>query len=93
MVITVRHRCLPFGRISVPLLSVGVYLLAWCLRVGVRFVPTKKLKEQRPEIPIDPRTLGPLVTKAAWVLLCSGSYTLVDVKVVEEGVGVRVRLI
>jgi len=94
MMITVRHRRLPFGRVSVPLLSLGVYVLAWCLRIGLWVIPTKRLKEKAPEgMPVDPKKLGPVLTKAAWALVCSGSYTLVDVRVESEGVGVSVRLI
>ena len=94
--VTVRHPRLPFGRLWVPLLSVGVYVAAWCMRVVLGFVPKRKLRERMGgKTPVDPATLGPLLTKLTWVVLCSGSYTLVDV-VVEEGgeeVGVRIRLI
>jgi len=96
VVVTVRHPRLPFGRLWVPFLSVGVYAAAWCMRVALGFVPKRKLRERMGgKTPVDPVRLGPLLTRLAWVVLCSGSYTLVDV-VVEEGgeeLGVRIRLI
>ena len=96
MAVTVRHPRLPFGRLWVPLLSVGVYVAAWCARVALGFVPKRKLRERMGEnMPVDPARLGPLLTRLAWAVLCSGSYTLVDVVVKEEGgeFGVKVRLI
>ena len=96
LLVTVRHPRLPFGRLWVPFLSVGVYVAAWCMRVALGFVPKRKLRERLGgNMPIDPARLGPLLTQLAWVMLCSGSYTLVDVVVEEggEGLGVRIRLI
>ena len=96
LLVTVRHPRLPFGRLWVPFLSVAVYVTAWCMRVVLGFVPKRNLRERMGEnMPIDPARLGPLLTQLAWVMLCSGSYTLVDV-IVEEGrdeIGVRIRLI
>ena len=64
--------------------------------LAVRFVPKRRLRERMGgKTPVDPAALGPLLTRLAWVVLCSGSYTLVDVVVEEEGeaLGVRIRLI
>ena len=96
MAVTVRHPRLPFGRLWVPFLSVGVYVAAWCMRVALWFVPKRKLRERLGgKMPVEPGRLGPLLTKLARVVLCSGSYTLVDVTVEEgeEKFGMRVRLI
>ena len=96
MLVMVRHPRLPFGRLWVPLLSVGVYVAAWCARVVLGFVPKRKLRARMREgMPIDPAQMGPMLTRLAWVVLCSGSYTLVDVVVEEERgeVGVQIRLI
>ena len=96
MLVTVRHPRLPFGRLWVPFLSVGVYVAAWCARVALAFVPKRILREQMGEgVRIAPHMLGPMLTGLAWVVVCSGSYTLVDVAVEEEEgeVGVRIRLI
>jgi hypothetical protein len=91
----VRHPRLPFGRLWVPFLSVGLYVLAWLARAMLWFVPERRLRERAGRgLPPDVKRYGALLTRMAWILLFSGSYTLVeaDVRDGEERVGVRINV-
>lgn len=91
--VTVRHPRLPFGLLWVPFLSIGLYLLAWLVRAALWVVPAKKLRERSGQnVPVDVRRLGPLLTRLAWVVLWSGSYTLADLHVQERRERVAVRV-
>ena len=92
MTISVRLPQGPFRRIWLPIPSLVVYLTAWVARVAVRFVRWDRIERKGRTIPMDPARIGALVTRAAWVLLCSGPYTLCDVHVQSEGVHVRITL-
>jgi len=57
-------------------------LLPWALR-------------KRKDLQLDPRTLARNVTSFARLVLCSGSYVLCDLEVMEgkDRVGIKVRLV
>lgn len=64
------------------------------MRVGLRFFPPPRLRQQLGErFPVELHSIGALLTKSTWVLLCSGSYVLFDVAVPEERLRVRIRLV
>ena len=74
--------------------SVLVYAAAWAARVCLNLAPRQALREGGArELPVEVRKVGKFLAKAAWVLLCSGSYVLCDVVVPEEKVRVRITLI
>lgn len=43
-------------------------------------------------MPIKPGKAASALTRIAWILLCSGPYTLCDVQVESQGVSVRITL-
>ena len=74
--------------------SALVYAAAWVARACLHYVPRQALREGGArELPVDVRELGDCLVKAAWVLLCSGSYVLCDVVVPAKKVRVRISLI
>jgi hypothetical protein len=92
--VSVRHPRLPFGAVWVPILSIAVYALAWAARAALRFVPSGRLTRQvGAGVSADPARIGGLLTGAAWLLLCSGSYVLLDLAVPEERLSVKVRFL
>lgn len=86
-----RHPRLPLGRAWVPLLSIGLYLLAWLASLVLPLVPERRLGAG--PLPMSKQAMARALRRLAWVVLCSGSYTLVDMRVPEERVQVKVRLI
>ncbi len=90
MILSVRHPRLPLGVLWVPMLSFVVYLAAWGARLAIRFAPRHGLGDK---IPMEPERLGWLMTRAAEELLCSGSYTLVEVTAPQQEVSVRIRIV
>jgi hypothetical protein len=90
----VRHPRLPLGIAWLPVLSAAVYALAWTLRAVLWFVPAgRRAKGRWKDMPVTPREAGALLTQLAWVVLCSGSYVLFDVRVPEEHLSVSVRMV
>jgi hypothetical protein len=73
-----------------PIPSAVLYAAAWIVRVSL----PRRLKDRK-DLPCDGHALARTVTALARLLLCSGSYVLCDVEVMEgkERVGVRVRLV
>ncbi len=90
VVVSVRHPRLPGGRLWLPCFSFLVYLLAWGARAAIRLAPKEKVPAG---LPLGPARLGWLVTRAAEVLLWSGSYMLLEVTLPREGIGVKVRVL
>ena len=92
MVIAVHHARLPFGRIWLVIPSailfgfaaVGWIALRWSRRLDARFRRTG---------PFDARHLSRRLIQCSEALLCSGSYTLVEVRVPAEDVKVIIRVI
>jgi hypothetical protein len=77
-----------------PIPSLLVYLAAWGVRIGLWVAPRRMLrKPELRELPVDARQMGRMVTKLTSALLCSGSYVLVDVRIPNDRVRVRIRLI
>jgi len=92
--LTVFHPKFLFGRIWLPIPSLLIYVAAWAVRIGLRVAPRRMLrKRDLRELPVDARQVGRMVTKLTWALLCSGSYVLVDVRIPNDRVRVRIRLI
>ena len=74
--------------------SLLIYLGAWAVRIGLRVAPRRMLRKRGlKELPVDARQVGRMGTKLAWALLCSGSYVLLDVRIPNDRVRVRIRLI
>lgn len=92
--LTFSHPKVPFGRVWLPVPSLLIYLGAWAVRIGLWVAPRRMLrKRDLRELPVDARQMGRMVTKLTWALLCSGSYVLVDVRIPNDRVRVRIRLI
>jgi len=92
--VSVRHPRLPLGALGVTIPSALAYAGAWLARAYLNLVPRQALREGGArELPVDVRELGDCLVKAAWVLLCSGSYVLCDVVVPAKKVRVRISLI
>jgi hypothetical protein len=90
VILSVRHPRLPFGVLWVPVLSFVVYLAAWVAGLVIRFAPAHELGDK---IPMEPRRVGWLVTRAAAELLCAGSYTFLEVTVPQQKVSVRITVL
>ena len=74
--------------------SLLVYLAAWAVRIGLWVAPRRMLrKRELRELPVDARQMGRTVTKLTWALLCSGSYVLIDARIPNDRLRVRIRLI
>jgi hypothetical protein len=87
---------LPTGRLRhvwLPLPSLALYLAAWAARIAVRFVRWDRIAEKKGQaMPVSPEKLATAITRIAWILLCSGPYTLCDVQVESHGVSVRIKV-
>ncbi|MGD0110402.1 MAG: hypothetical protein ABSD48_00885 [Armatimonadota bacterium] len=88
------HR--PHGRLRniwLPIPSLALYLAAWAGRIAVRFIRWDRIAEKKGQaMPIRPQKVATALTRIAWILLCSGPYTLCDVRVESQGVSVRITL-
>lgn len=92
VIIAVHHARLPFGRIWLVIPSailfgiaaVGWIVLRWSQRLDAKL---------RRSTPFDARRLSRCLIQCCEALLCSGSYTLVEVRVPAEGVMVMIRVI
>jgi len=90
----VRHPKLPLGALGVTIPSALVYAGAWVARACLNVVPRQALREGGArELPVEARKLGRYLVKFAGVLLCSGSYVLLDVRVLGAQLGMRIRVI
>ena len=78
--------------LPVPSLMVGLFI---GLGAAVLLVMPRRVMKgrQAQELPVSPRRMALVLLQFGWVLLCSGSYTLADIKAPTEGVAVRVRFI
>ena len=94
VVVSVRHPKLPTGALGVVIPSALVYAGAWVARACLNVAPRQAVRGGGGrELPVDARTLGRYLVKFAGVLLCSGSYVLCDVRVPEERLRLRIRLV
>ena len=89
MVIVVSYRGLPALCLPVP--SAVVYALACAARLALGSIPVEG--RERGGLPMEGRRLGALVTAVVGALLWSGSYVLLDVRVLEAQLGMRIRVI
>ena len=92
--VTVEHPRLPVGRIWLPIPSLMLYVAAWVVRAASGVV-WKRWASARPAAAagVDRKLVGRALTRAAWVLLCSGSYVLCDVRVPGKRLRVRIRVV
>ncbi len=78
----------------VPLLSIALYVLAWVARSALWLPPVRRMVTSRQGgMPLDVNIAGAFLTGLVWVVLCSGSYLLFDVRIPEERLRVTVRII
>jgi len=92
MVIVVHHARLPFGRIWLVIPAAFLFAIAavgWIVLRSSRRLDAKL----RRSTPFDARHLSRRLIQCFEALLCSGSYTLVEVRVPDEGVKVMIRVI
>jgi hypothetical protein len=81
--------------IWLPLLSLPLWALTVLAGLVVCFLPRRVLERRMrgASLPVSPVRLGLWLMRLANVLLWSGSFTLCDVHVANEGVHVRIRMI
>ena len=80
--------------IWLPLLSICLWALTVLTGIVVMCLPKRTLQRFVKEtVPVSPIRLGWQLIRLAHILLWSGSFTLCDVQVPNEGVRVRIRTI
>ena len=92
MVIAVHHARLPFGRIWLVIPSAflfGFAAVGWIVLRSSRRLDAKL----RRSTPFDARRVSRRLIQCSEALLCSGSYTLAEVRLPAEGVKVMIRVI
>lgn len=89
--VTVRAPAIRFP-IWIPLLSAGLWALTVLVGVVITCLPAEVLRRRLgDQVAVSPRRLGWQVIRLASILLWSGSFVLVDVRVPAEGVRVCIR--
>jgi hypothetical protein len=94
MTVSVHHAKLPLGMIWLPIATPLVWLLMGFCALVVLIVPQRRLHQHGlDDVSVPFTTISYFILKSAFVMLCSGSYTFVNIQVEseEEKIGICVR--
>jgi len=94
LVVSVHHPAIPGGAILLGIPSFPLYAAARLASAFISLIPESTFRKRiPPRCPVNPRKVCRELTKCAAAMLCSGSYTLLDIQVPSERLRLRVRLI
>ncbi len=96
LILGIRHPALPLGMIWLAIPSFLVYVLAWMAGIVGLILPKEGVVRYLPgktSLTMNSARMALYLPRSVWIVLSSGSYVLMDIRVASENFRLYVRLI